>query len=105
MVRVPIFSYLNLKTASLSEHSKSLLDFGFPLDLRRTGTAHPLGEPLYVVEPGAPMAGADPNCRALTTASTVKAGVASNVVSGRSSTAGAGSGVLVAGMRTLLYSA
>jgi hypothetical protein len=53
MVRVPIFSYLSLKTASLSEHSKSLLAFGFPLDLRTAGTAHPLGEPLYVVEPGA----------------------------------------------------
>jgi hypothetical protein len=49
--------------------------------------------------------GRDPNFRALTAASTVRAGVTSDVVGGASSTTNAGSGVMVVGMRMLLFSA
>ena len=48
--------------------------------------------------------GRDPNFRALTAASTVMAGGTSDV-SGASSTTGAGSGAMSAGMKTLLFSA
>jgi hypothetical protein len=49
--------------------------------------------------------GRDPNCKALTVATAVGAGVTSDAATGAFSTAGAGSGVIVAGIMTLPVSA